>query len=380
MKRILLGSLLALGLIVSVAPPALAADTQPPILIDWKLLDQKADISNGDATVRVEFSLSDDSEIKSWVILLLSSKTSTQSSGLIYSKLMSKVGKISTYQGTATIGFGKAPGLWSWTVYPLGDVLGNDSSSFGPGGTWPVTIMVFDKDFTEAKYLADIKAAEEKAAVDKAEAELKAKQEADAKAAADKAAAELKAKQEADAKAAADKAAAELKAKQEADAKAAADKAAAELKAKQEADAKAAADKAAAELKAKQEADAKAAAEKAAAEATSVRLKSELNSEANKLLVLIDKLLKTASAGATKNELISLKSTLNTLTLEFNRGILFEGALLKMYKNDLTGLNLKYTKIYSALNKKTTITCVKGKLTKKITAVKPVCPMGYKKK
>lgn len=30
--------------------------------------------------------------------------------------------------------------------------------------------------------------------------------------------------------------------------------------------------------------------------------------------------------------------------------------------------------------KKTTITCVKGKVTKKVTAVKPVCPAGYKKK
>jgi hypothetical protein len=30
--------------------------------------------------------------------------------------------------------------------------------------------------------------------------------------------------------------------------------------------------------------------------------------------------------------------------------------------------------------KKSTITCVKGKLTKKVTAVKPKCPVGYKKK
>jgi hypothetical protein len=29
---------------------------------------------------------------------------------------------------------------------------------------------------------------------------------------------------------------------------------------------------------------------------------------------------------------------------------------------------------------KTTITCVKGKLAKTVTAVKPVCPAGYKKK
>jgi hypothetical protein len=36
-------------------------------------------------------------------------------------------------------------------------------------------------------------------------------------------------------------------------------------------------------------------------------------------------------------------------------------------------------KVASSL-KKTTITCIKGKLTKKVTAVKPVCPKGYKKK
>ncbi|MEY4959419.1 MAG: hypothetical protein RL271_793, partial [Actinomycetota bacterium] len=31
------------------------------------------------------------------------------------------------------------------------------------------------------------------------------------------------------------------------------------------------------------------------------------------------------------------------------------------------------------VTKKTTITCVKGKLVKKVTALKPVCPKGYKK-
>jgi hypothetical protein len=34
----------------------------------------------------------------------------------------------------------------------------------------------------------------------------------------------------------------------------------------------------------------------------------------------------------------------------------------------------------AAALKKTTITCVKGKLTKKVTAVKPICPAGYQKK
>ena len=182
------------------------------------------------------------------------------------------------------------------------------------------------KEEADAKAAADLKAKEEaeaRAAADKAAEELKAKQEAEAKAAAD-----LKAKQEAEAKAAADlkakqeaeeKAAAELKTKQEAEAKAAAD-----LKAKQEAEAKVAADKAAADLKTKQEADAKAAADKAAAD---LKAKKAADAKAAAAKILADAKAKAAAA-----------------------------------------------------NKKTTITCVKGKLVKKVTAAKPVCPKGYKKK
>ena len=95
-------------------------------------------------------------------------------------------------------------------------------------------------------------------------------------------------------------------------------KAAAELKAKQEAEAKAAA-----ELKAKQEAEAKAAAE----------LKAKQEAEA-----------KAAAELKAKQEA--------------------EAAALAA----------------AAKSKKTTITCVKGKLTKKVTAVKPKCPAGYKRK
>ena len=111
-----------------------------------------------------------------------------------------------------------------------------------------------------------------------------------------------------------EKAAAELKAKQEAEAKAAA-----ELKAKQEAEAKAAA-----ELKAKQEAEAKATADKIAA-------------------------IKAAAEAAADARAAEIKAE--------------EEAAAK-----------------AAASKKTTITCVKGKLTKKVTAIKPVCPSGYKKK
>jgi len=94
--------------------------------------------------------------------------------------------------------------------------------------------------------------------------------------------------------------------------------AAADLKAKQEAEAKA---KAAADLKAKQEAEAKA---KAAAD-----LKAKQEAEA-----------KAAADLKAKQE----------------------------------------AEAKAAVLKKTTITCLKGKLVKKVTAVKPVCPKGYKKK
>ena len=115
----------------------------------------------------------------------------------------------------------------------------------------------------------------------------------------------------------------ELKAKQEADAKAAAeakaaaDKAAAELKAKEEAEVAAA-------LKAKEEAEAKAAAE----------LKAKQEAEAKAAIDKAAAEMKAKQEAAAK----------------------------------------------AAATKKTTIPCVKGKLTKKVTAVKPKCPSGYKLK
>lgn len=96
--------------------------------------------------------------------------------------------------------------------------------------------------------------------------------------------------------------------------------------AKQEADAKASA-----ELKAKQAAEVKAAAEKVAAD---LKAKEEAEAKAAADKAAADLLAQQKAAAAAK----------------------------------------------AAALKKTTITCIKGKLTKKVTAVKPVCPAGYKKK
>ena len=234
------------------------------------------------------------------------------------------------------------------------EITANCSSRCGLTNPMPVpepTKTASPTDTTSAAIDAANKAA------DAAAAELRAKQEAVAKAAAD-----LKAQQEADAKAAADKAEADLKAKQEADAKAAADlkaaaaKVAAELKAAAEkiaadksvAELKAMAEKAAAELKAKiaadkAAADLKAAADKAAAELKAVAEKAAADLKAAADKAAAEKVLADAKASAAK--------------------ILADAK----------------AKAAAAL-KKTTITCVKGKLTKKVTAVKPVCPKGYTKK
>jgi hypothetical protein len=58
-------------------------------------------------------------------------------------------------------------------------------------------------------------------------------------------------------------------------------------------------------------------------------------------------------------------------------------AVIPGYGDKDADVDLVTFDIYAAPNvvvKKTTITCVKGKTTKKVTAVKPKCPTGYKKK
>ena len=121
---------------------------------------------------------------------------------------------------------------------------------------------------------------------------------------------------------------------------------AAELQAKKEAEAKAIADKLAADQKAAEEK--KAAAEKVAADKKAADEKAAADRKAADEKAAADKLA-AAEAAAVK-------------------------AAAKL-EADKAAAAAK-----AAAAKKITITCVKGKLTKKVTAVKPVCPSGYKKK
>jgi M6 family metalloprotease-like protein len=113
----------------------------------------------------------------------------------------------------------------------------------------------------------------------------------------------------------------------------------AEAKAKAEAEAKKAAANAAAELKAKQEAEAKAAAE----------IKAKEIAEAEAKIAAEQKAKQEAEAKAKAKAAAELKA-----------------------KQD--------AEAKAAAIKKTTITCMKGKLTKKVTALRPVCPAGFKKR
>ena len=189
----------------------------------------------------------------------------------------------------------------------------------------------------------------------KAAADLKAKQEADAKAAAD-----LKAKQEADAKAAA-----ELKAKQEADAKAAAD-----LKAKQEADAKAAAD-----LKAKQEADAKLSLD---AQTKCLNYNGDLKSLKFKISIAVTDYPLSKSKFQSLVSLFPAEMDCNSIYLS-TFDARYNGEV-RLFQNVLNSYDQALKSAQELASKKKTITCVKGKLVKKVTAVNPKCPTGYKKK
>jgi len=190
MKRLSLRIFLLVAFTLSITPSAFAADTSAPVLVDWKLIDSKTDISNGDGVLRIQFSLSDESDISD-PLSNVGSTTTTQQTGFAFPKLISKVGNVSTYTAEATVKFGQAPGVWRWLLFPLRDAIGNSSQGFGPGGSWPINVWVYDKDFTETKRFANEAAAAKVIADAKGAAELKAAAD---KAAADKLLSEIQAK------------------------------------------------------------------------------------------------------------------------------------------------------------------------------------------
>lgn len=76
-----------------------------------------------------------------------------------------------------------------------------------------------------------------------------------------------------------------------------------------------------------------------------------------------------------KTEIAQLQSQMPELTSDF----IFTQDVLTQLLNTRNNVSVLVTRII-ANPKRVTITCIKGKLIKKVTAVKPVCPAGYKLK
>ena len=133
----------------------------------------------------------------------------------------------------------------------------------------------------------------------------------------------------------------------------------------------------AAELKAKQEVEAEAKA-KADAEAKA-KAESEANERYEAVVIQYRALLE-------RIRLLKIKypqeSTLTGLEAKMTNLPIIKGSDLTTALYNINSLNSKLDSSEKLWVKtqKTTITCVKGKLTKKVTAVNPKCPTGYKKK
>jgi hypothetical protein len=143
-------------------------------------------------------------------------------------------------------------------------------------------------------------------------------------------------------------------------------KAAEELRQKQEAEAKAAA-----ELKAKQEAEAK-----AAADAAILKLQiDEFNEISAAYREMMNKIVAMKLTFPFTSSLLGMETKMKKLTIAL-------GEDPTTARTNITNVNkwLDANKKVWEKTQKMVITCVKGKLTKKVTAVKPKCPSGYKVK
>jgi hypothetical protein len=76
-----------------------------------------------------------------------------------------------------------------------------------------------------------------------------------------------------------------------------------------------------------------------------------------------------------KIEIEDIQSQVPVLTPEF---VFTEDTLIQLFKTRDNSLAL-FSRIIAS-PRKVTITCLKGKLAKKVTAVKPYCPSGYRVK
>jgi hypothetical protein len=124
----------------------------------------------------------------------------------------------------------------------------------------------------------------------------------------------------------------------------------------------------AAELKAGQEAEAKAAAE------------IVVRDRIGKAIADLNVKFKSLQKRYTATQLVKIRAGLDWANEIDGRLKDLQGFQYRGLEESVNGLAAEWDNFVINNPLKTTITCVKGKLTKKVTSVKPVCPKGYKKK
>jgi len=113
---------------------------------------------------------------------------------------------------------------------------------------------------------------------------------------------------------------------------------------------------------------------------TSILEQQSITERAGPAKALADLNVKFSSMSArySKSQLSYFKFEVEHFNRVWDAGLNSVG--LVEFEKNVKQLDAKLTDFEAKNPIKTTITCVKGKLTKKVTAVKPVCPAGYKKK
>ena len=162
-------------------------------------------------------------------------------------------------------------------------------------------------------------------------------------------------------------------------------------------DAKAASDKVIADKADKAAADAKAIADKAAADAKAIADKAAAYANRQEQIISVTPLVSGSVPLSASGFPVKIVSTSNLSVFAYNSTnnvCVYENGMIRTKTSGrcviafsqegnsefkpASNMVLDFT--IAAAGKKTTIICVKGKLTKKVTGVKPKCPAGYKVK
>lgn len=149
-KTVLVSALLLLQLLI---PASYAADTTPPTLVEWGATIGSGDISQNDAKITVTFVIADDSKIKT-PVLILKSRTTTQISGLSEARQTGESGRLKSFEASVIIKVGQAPRDWEWVLYPLSDEYGNSDNQFGPKVSNHI-VTLFDSSYTRDSQLCE---------------------------------------------------------------------------------------------------------------------------------------------------------------------------------------------------------------------------------